>query len=305
MMGTPQPCPTRGEPEREVRFQRKVSPKSACRGSSGDDRDTSDRTHSDNRAGRRLRRGERACGVPTPGPGRRPRLRGADAGAARLPRPGQALEGAGEALPGQDHGLLARPAHAADPPAPRDGQGGRPPGREPGSALRARLHAGRRPTRDGWPGWTRTSARCPGSRRGSCCTASTMSSATRATSPRRDLGQPHLQPAGFPDLPGAAHGGRGDEGDGGGGGRPPGTAAGRPARLPARRHRARVDFVHVGRPRRHQRRVPGQRGRRGHAVRVRRRGRGDLRTLSGAGARRSARPVPVHGRRLPRRQRVA
>ena len=64
--------------------------------------------------------------------------------------------------------------------------------------------------------------------------------------PRRDLGEPHPRPAGFPDLPEAAHGGRGDEGDDGGGRRAPGAAAGRPARLPARRHRARVDCVLVG-----------------------------------------------------------
>ena len=74
------------EPEVEVRFQRKVSLKSTCRGSSGDDRDTSDRTHSNHRAGRRLRRSERSGAVPTPGPGRCLRLRGADADTVRLPR---------------------------------------------------------------------------------------------------------------------------------------------------------------------------------------------------------------------------
>ena len=57
--------------------------------------------------------------------------------------------------------------------------------------------------------------------------------------------------------------------------------AGRHARLPARRHRST------------------------RGLRPRRRRRGDLRTLPGAGARRPARPVPVRRRRLPRRQRFA
>ena len=119
-----------------MRFQRKVS-LTWCRGSSGDDRDTTDRTDSNHRAGCRLRRGERAGGVPAAGAGRRLRVRGADADAARLPRAGQAVEGTGEALPGEDHQLFPRPAHAAHPPAPRDGAGGRPSGRQPGATLRA------------------------------------------------------------------------------------------------------------------------------------------------------------------------
>ena len=79
---------------RTVQSNAEVSLKPACRGSSGDDRDTSVRTNSDHRAGRRLRRGERACGVTPPGPGRCLRLRGADADAARLPRAGQTVESA-------------------------------------------------------------------------------------------------------------------------------------------------------------------------------------------------------------------
>ena len=81
--------------------------------------------------------------------------------------------------------------------------------------------------------------------------------------------------------------------------------------FPARRHRSTRGLRPRWRPRRRQGRVPDQRrGPRplavgGHAVRVRRRRRGDLRTLPGAGARRPARPVPVRRRRLPRRQRVA
>ena len=54
-----------------------------------------------------------------------------------------------------------------------------------------------------------------------------------------------------------------------------------------------------------QRRGPDRYAVRGHAVRVRRRRRGDLRTFPGAAARRPARPVPVRRGRLPRRQRVA
>ena len=148
-----QRCPTRDEPEVEVRSQRKTSLKSACRRSSGDDRDTSDRTHSNHRAGWRLRRGERAGAAPTPGPGRRLRLRGAHADAARLPRSGQALEGAGEALPGGDHRLLPGTAHAAHSPAPRDGEGGATVATATRAGpSRASTH---RPMCACWPGWTR------------------------------------------------------------------------------------------------------------------------------------------------------
>ena len=54
----PEPCPTQGEPQCDVRFQRKVSPNRWCRGSSGDARDTSDGAHSHARAGGGLSRGD-------------------------------------------------------------------------------------------------------------------------------------------------------------------------------------------------------------------------------------------------------
>ena len=278
-----------------MRFQRKVS-LTWCRGSSGDDRDTTDRTDSNHRAGCCLRRGERAGGVPAAGPGRCLRLRGADVDAARLPGAGQAVEGAGEALPGEDHRLLARPADAAHPPAPRDGAGGRPPGRQPGAALRARVHAGRHPPAG--PGGRGPGPDVRARDAGGAAPRVPCLRRRALRAPRRDLREPHLQPAGFADLSDATHGGPGDEGNGGDSGRAPRAATGRLARLPARRH------CPSGRPRRRQGRVPDQRCRRGDAVRVRRCRRGDLGALPGAGTRRPARPVPVRRCRLPCGQRL-
>ena len=114
------------------------------------------------------------------GPGECLRVRGADAVAPRVPRTRQAIEGAGEALSGEDDELFACPADAPDPPVSRDGQGGGPPRRQPGPAVRAGLHAGRRAPAGA--GGRRPSARCRAWRRGSCCSASSTSSATRASS---------------------------------------------------------------------------------------------------------------------------
>ena len=162
---------------------------------SGDDRDTADRTDSIHRTGCGVRRGERAGGVSTAGPRGGVRVYGADADAARLSRPGQAGEGAGEALPGEGHRLLARAAHAAHPPAPRDGQGGGSPGRQPGPALRARVHAGRHP-----PAGAR--GRGPGPDVGARDAGGDAARVPRLRrrvlrASGRDLGEPHLQPARF------------------------------------------------------------------------------------------------------------